>query len=220
MNTVINSYREQIRQCFLFKNIPEAHLEQALISLNAYVIKLKKDEIIIHYDDPIRYAYLILKGQVEGSFDTENFNKISMNRFHEGELFAESLSVMQLAHSPVEATAIKDTTLLVLDINHLFAAQPCCDCELIILQNLMQAMAYQNHLLTTKVRILSQKSLRDRIMVYLTTAHPADHKVILPYSRSAWAEYLGVNRSAMERELSKMIDEGLISIDDKTITIH
>lgn len=219
MNDILKNYQEQIKKCYLFKNIPESHLAEALLSLNAYVQKVKKDEIIIHYDDPIRYAYLILKGQVEGSFDTENFNKIAMNRFNEGQLFAESLAVMQLAHSPVEATAIRDTALLVLDINHLFSESPCCDCELIILQNLMQSIARQNHFLTTKVRILSQKSLRDRIMVYLTSAHPVNHQVILPYSKSAWAQYLGVNRSSMERELSKMTDEGIIAIKDKTITI-
>ena len=65
-----------------------------------------------------------------------------------------------------------------------------------------------------KVRILSQKGLRDRILFYLDTL-PKDKNgfVKIPFTRTALAEYLGVNRSALSREIGRMQNENLLIVD-------
>ena len=72
-------------------------------------------------------------------------------------------------------------------------------------------------ILNQKVRILSQKALRDRVLVYLgTLKKDKDGFVKIPFTQTALAEHLGVNRSALSRELGRMQNEGLlIYIDDK-----
>ena len=74
------------------------------------------------------------------------------------------------------------------------------------------------NILNQKVRILSQKSQRDRILIYLGTL-PKDKNdfVKIPFTKTALAEYLGVNRSALSRELGRMQNEGLLVIDGKKI---
>lgn len=78
--------------------------------------------------------------------------------------------------------------------------------------NLMQEFARQVLAFNTKVRILGQKRLRDRLKIYLQTLTTDDDGVYtLPYSRSALADFLCVDRSALSRELCRMRDEGILS---------
>ena len=89
-----------------------------------------------------------------------------------------------------------------------------------LILNLMDRMAEQNIFSNLKLRILGQKSLRDRIMIYLTHLHadnPAGAKI--PFSQTSLAEFLGVNRSALARELGRMQDEGILTINNKTYRI-
>ena len=88
-------------------------------------------------------------------------------------------------------------------------------------KNLIKSLAKKNLILNQKVRILSRKSLRDRILIYLGTL-PKDKNdfVKIPFTKTALAEYLGVNRSALSRELGRMQNEGLLVIDGKKIKVE
>ena len=127
---------------------------------------------------------LLLKGKIESSFQNENYNQITMHTFTGGYLFGEALVINDAKNSPVQVRAVEDCIILFVDF------------------------------LNQKVRILSQKSLRDRILIYLGTL-PKDKNgfVKIPFTQTALAEYLGVNRSALSRELGRMQNEGLLIVD-------
>ena len=86
--------------------------------------------------------------------------------------------------------------------------------------NLMQDMAQQLLFFNTKVRILAQKRLRDRLKIYLQTLTP-DNKGCyhLLYSRTELADFLCVDRSALSRELCRMRDEKLLEFSGAKIKI-
>ena len=84
----------------------------------------------------------------------------------------------------------------------------------------MQEFARQVLAFNTKVRILGQKRLRDRLKIYLQTLTPnADGVYVLPYSRTSLADFLCVDRSALSRELCRMRDEGILSFSGSRIRI-
>jgi CRP-like cAMP-binding protein len=66
-----------------------------------------------------------------------------------------------------------------------------------------------------KIDILSRKSLRDRIMLYLTlqAKRKKTNDLFIPFNREEFAAYLCVDRSALSRELGRMKEEGLIEFD-------
>ena len=87
-----------------------------------------------------------------------------------------------------------------------------CPCRMQVTANLMQDFAQQVLFFNTKVRILAQKRLRDRLKIYLQTLTPnAEGVYTLPYNRTALADFLCVDRSALSRELCLMRDEGLLT---------
>ena len=78
-------------------------------------------------------------------------------------------------------------------------------------------MAYYNVLIN---RIANQKSLRDRILIYLHSLAPDSEGYLhVPFTQTALAEFLGVNRSALSRELGRMQDENLIEVNDKKMKL-
>ena len=64
-----------------------------------------------------------------------------------------------------------------------------------------------------RLAILSQKGLRERILMYLSMQASRRQTIAftIPFSREELAAYLCVNRSALSRELSLMQEEGLIT---------
>lgn len=213
-----DKYEDIITNCELFVDIPSKCIIEMLQSLRARIKTFKKNEIIIHLGETFSVCGLVLDGIVEVSYNTRQFEKINLNHFRSGQLFGESLSLMKFPHSPIQVTSLMNSTVLLLDLNLLMLSSNRCTKSCVynhqLLLNLLSRITTQNIFLNLKLRILSQKSLRDRIMIYLTNigANTGDGASI-PFTKTALAEFLGVNRSSLSRELGRMQDEGLLVID-------
>ena len=209
-----------IRKCYLFDGIKDEQLADAIKLLNGRIKKVIKDDYIVQLGGTIQYAGLLLKGKIESSFQNENFDQITMLTFTNGYLFGESLVINRAKNSPVQVRAVEDCVVLFIDLEMIYAAADNTSIQIILARNLIKSLANKNLILNQKVRILSQKSLRDRIFIYLRTLpKDKDGYVKIPFTQTALAEYLGVNRSALSRELGRMQNEGLLVIDGKRIKI-
>ena len=162
----------------------------------------------------MRNAGLLLKGKIESSFQNENYDQITMHTFGGGYLFGEAIVINSAKNSPVQARAVEDSIVLFIDLSAIYQSEIASTLRMILAENLIKSLARKNLILNQKVRILSQKSLRDRILIYLGTL-PKDKNsfVKIPFTQTALAEYLGVNRSALSRELGRMQNEGLLIVD-------
>lgn len=72
-----------------------------------------------------------------------------------------------------------------------------------------------------RIQILSKKTIRNRLLEYFSIVKTKNgsNNIYLPFSFMALADYLGVDRSAMSRELSYLKDEGFIEIKGKRIKL-
>lgn len=209
-----------IRKCYLFDGIKDEQLADAIKLLNGHIKKVVKDDYIVQLGGTIKYAGLLLMGKIESSFQNENFDQITMLTFTNGYLFGESLVINRAKNSPVQVRAVEDCVVLFIDLEMIYSAADNSPIRNILARNLIKSLAKKNLILNQKVRILSQKSLRDRIFIYLRTLpKDKDGYVKIPFTQTALAEYLGVNRSALSRELGRMQNEGLLVIDGKRIKI-
>lgn len=213
-------YIYSIRKCYLFDGIKDEQLADAIKLLNGRIKKVVKDNYIVQLGGTIQYAGLLLKGKIESSFQNENFDQITMHTFTGGYLFGEGLVINHAKNSPVQLRAVEDCVVLFIDLDMIYAAADNSPIRNILARNLIKSLAKKNLILNQKVRILSQKSLRDRIFIYLRTLpKDKDGYVKIPFTQTALAEYLGVNRSALSRELGRMLNEGLLVIDGKRIKV-
>ena len=73
-------------------------------------------------------------------------------------------------------------------------------------------MAEKNLALTRKIRYMSEKTTKEKLMAYLLdqAKEQGSSEFTIPYDRQSLADYLGVERSAMSAEISKLKNSGII----------
>ncbi len=213
-------YLSSIRKCYLFDGIEDEQLTEAIMLLNGRIRKIQKDEFIVRLGDELKSAGLLLRGRIESSFQNESFDQITMHRFGGGYLFGEALVINDTKISPVQVRAVEECTILFIDLKTIYLSEETSPLRLNLAGNLIKSLAKKNLILNQKVRILSQKGLRDRIIIYLSTL-PKDSEgfVTIPFTQTALAEHLGVNRSALSREFGRMQDEGILVIDKNKMRV-
>jgi CRP-like cAMP-binding protein len=213
----IQQYQKIFQVCPLFRGLKTEQIPEALAFFHARQARLARHEILQFPGEPFRYAGIVLSGSIEGSFLNENDAKISVSRFGAGQLFGEALACLQPPHSPIQLEAIKDSIVLLLDITAFHQEREMLSgtgyhLAMNLIHNLAQKNLYQNR----KIRILSQKKLRDRIGIFLREMpRQADGAVLVRLTTTAMAEFLGVNRSALSRELGQMQDDGELRIEGR-----
>ena len=75
--------------------------------------------------------------------------------------------------------------------------------------------------LNNRIQILSKLTIREKVIMLLSEykSVTGEPDIVLPFNRETMAIYLGVNQSALSRELSKMRDEGIITFHGSHFTI-
>ena len=210
-----------LAKCDLFRGIAEAELPDALHWLNTTEKTYQKGEMVFMIGDVMKRAGIVLEGTVSVSFLDESDNNVNMNVFSQGNLFGESLAYLGGNKSPVQMEASSKCRIAFFDFKAVMSAEEYAKgYQATLASNLLRDFARQNFFLNRKLRIMSQKRLRDRIKVYLRGQGVApDGLICVPFSRSEWAEFMGVNRSALSRELSNMRSEGILEVVGKNVRI-
>ena len=208
-----------LKQNPLFADIPSEKYPHVLKCLNAQIRAFPAGQIITAIGDVVEKAGIILSGKAEIiSFD-ESGNQINMNHREAGDSFGEAASCLHTLESPLQINTLTPCTILFLGLAKLMEPSGCpyrSQMSANLAKNLMLENLFLNH----KVQILAQKKLRARIKLYLQMLTPQpDGTYRIPFSRSAWAEFLCVDRSALSRELGRLKEEGILSSNGVVITI-
>ncbi|MBR2008655.1 MAG: winged helix-turn-helix domain-containing protein, partial [Peptococcaceae bacterium] len=84
-----------------------------------------------------------------------------------------------------------------------------------LIENLVQLIADKNLALMKKVEVVTKKTLREKILAYLSQQAQLQSSEYfeIPLGRLELAEYLCADRSALTRELNAMRLDGIIDYD-------
>lgn len=215
----MEQYYSILQQCGMFNGIQPRKYREVLRCLNATVREYPRGAHIVELGEQSHNTGVLLDGTMEEFLYDENGNQISICRFCPGEVFGAELACTGWTVSPVCLRAGSDCTVMLLDFSALMSQKTLtCPCRMQVTANLMQDMAQQLLFFNTKVRILAQKRLRDRLKIYLQTLTPDERGCYsLPYTRTELADFLCVDRSALSRELCRMRDEGILDFSGAKI---
>ena len=89
------------------------------------------------------------------------------------------------------------------------------------MQNLFRLLSTKTLRLSERVEVLSRRSIREKLLCYFHQQQIKErsNKFTLPFSLSALADYISVDRSAMMREMKKLKEEGRIRTENRRITL-
>lgn len=95
------------------------------------------------------------------------------------------------------------------------------DADRVIAARLLTLAARKNLALSERIFCTSPKHIRERVSVYLAgqSARAGSRRFRIPYDRQQMADYLGVERTALSKELSKMRVDGLIAFRKNEFTL-
>ena len=168
--------------------------------------------ILLSQGDSVAAAGVLLSGKIKAYRLNRQGEENLQSVLSPGSMFGDMLMATDNGKSPVTVEVTEDARVLFVPFDSIMAAGGEFGNRLRV--NLLHELSARYWALSRKVRYLSERSLRGRIALFLLDAarDQGGLTFTLPMTREAMASLLGVNRSALSRELSRMEKDGLVAV--------
>ena len=209
----------QMQNVKLFAGIRPEDMGGMLGCIGYHIRDYEKGAVIAFEADIIHHVGVVLKGSVDMVKEDLWGNRTMLVRSHAGEVFGETFACGEEASSLVTFVAAEDTQVLFLSFCRVMhTCTHACVFHQTLVENMVRVIAAKNRELMRKVEVVSKKTLREKILAYLS-GYSCGDTFTIPLGRVEWAEYLCADRSALTRELAKMKEEGIIDYHKNTFEI-
>ncbi len=197
----------------LFRNIAPHEIEAIITCLLAVEKSYGKDSDIIEMGSYVDSVGILTKGTAQIVHTDILGNRRIISELKEGDLFAEAFATIKCQSMPVNVVAVTNCTVV------WFVAEKIvdvcgkqCGFHKTLSANFSQIIAKKNIILNEKIQLLSCKTTKEKLCMYLLTYAQKAGKLSfrIAFSRDELADFLSVDRSAMSRELSRLRQEGKI----------
>ena len=206
----------------LFQNISKQDLTNLLKCLTYSTQTYKKGETISISDTPVKTIGIVLHGCIHMVKEDIWGDKTILALIQKGQIFGETFACGSNFISTVSFLSAQASTVLYLPFHRVMhQCSNSCLFHHMLIENMVKMIADKNVALMKKVEIISQKTLRKRILTFLhiESQHQQTSQITLSMGRIEMAEYLSTDRSALTRELNHMQKEGLIKFNKNTFTL-
>jgi len=218
----MENYNQILTQTQIFREMSGKEIGRLLLFLKPVMRKYKKGSFIISAGSAVNDLCIVLEGKTQIIKEDIYGNRAIINELGPAEMFAEALACAQIQHSPVSVVSVIDSKILFINFNKIAGAKnfPAAAYNKII-KNIMLLLSQKNIFLNNKLEHASQKTIRDKLLSYFNelAVKSGAARFTIPFSKTAMADYLFVDRSAMSRELAKMKKEKLINFNGNDFEI-
>ena len=215
-------YEDIIARCTLFENLSKEDTAYALRYFSAVQRIYEKGDFLNRISAPLGGFGLVLSGTIQVYMDDIDGNQMIMANVGEGETFGESLCFLH-RDAPVYICSVTDSVVLWMNTDRIRnPLQEPTPLDYLLANRFTAMLAARTLAMNDRIQILSKISIRDKLITFFSQycARTGRQEITIPFDRSDMATYLGVNRSALSRELSRMREEGIINFHKNTFTIH
>lgn len=205
-------YLKNLQCCPLFAGVSPDELNAILDCLQARVMRADRGQTVFHEGEPAEQVGIVLSGWVQIVREDYFGNRSIIGRAEPGQLFGEAFAC---AGTDMRASVIaaEDSEIMLVNCRKVLTlCKNSCSFHNTIIYNLLQIVARKNLMLSGKLEILSRRSTREKLMQYLLQEATSTgcSEFTIPYDRQGLADFLGVERSALSAEISKMRADQLI----------
>ena len=207
----------------LFHGIREQEIGAMLGCLGSREGRYKKDEIIFRAGEAVTEIGMVLSGSVNVVVNFWWGNSNIFGHIGKGDIFAENYAAIPGKELLCDVVAAEDTEALFLGLAKVLATcRNSCPFHQRLIHNLLRISAQKNLGLANRMMHIAPKSIRERLLSYLSeqAMENGGPHFSIPFSRQQLADYLGVDRSALSNELSKMQKDGLLSFRKNEFTLN
>ena len=220
MIEIAAKYGDTLRKSMLFSGLSDAELEKSLVKLDAKILKYKKGDFLHTAGTPLKRFGFVLSGVIQVCMDDIDGNRMIMANVEERESFGESLSFLKVSESPVYIQAAENSEVLWLSPAPLLeSSTDVFHSEL--KKRFTSLLAYRTLSMNSRIQILSKLTLREKLLTYFSEMSGKDKSrtFSVPFNRDDMAAFIGTNRSALSRELSRMKSDGILDYYKNTFKL-
>ena len=196
--------------CRLLKDLGEDGFARICECMHAKELHLRNKETFIVESDPPNRIGIVVTGAVRLTRQRLDGGRNVLETIQPNDTFGTTYVFRDAPTMGISMSAVGDTTVILLEIEKI--TQPChkvCAAHLQFVKNLLTVMSQKTFSLKQKLRILSQRTIRARLMLFLQirAKRAKSNEFEIPFDRQALADFLCVDRSALSAELSKLRKE-------------
>jgi len=205
----------------LFSGFEDSNVRKLVRCLGVKFKNCNTNEIIMSHKESPEYLYVVLSGTAELAAYDYDGNKTVLERFIQdsmfGDMFFKPLGTDEFsvfATSPCEVMYFRYYDAINLCEN-------VCKEHKNFLDNLFMLMSKKLLTQSRHIEILTKRTIREKLMSYFEhqSAENGSFSFSLPMSLSSLADFLSIDRSAMQREIKRLNDGGVIISKGKKIVL-
>lgn len=203
----------------LFKGIESDDCHRMIDCFNAEIKIFKPGGRIMDYSDNPDKLGIVLNGTaVMVRYDINGVRSI-MESLEEQNIFGVYFTFTASQRSSVEIIA--ETECEVMFVRRSEITKRCekaCPCHSRVVENLLELMSEKAISLNERIEVLSQRTIEDKLISCLSIIEektPKGKTPQIPFSTTALSDYLCVNRSALQREITRLKRSGVLTISKR-----
>lgn len=214
------SLYESVRRHYLFAGLDEESFDRLAAEMR--VKTLDQGGILFHRGDPADSFYYVDTGLIELSLISATGDKKTLEVVDPGRTFGEAVTFMQEVKFPVTAEALQDSQLCEIPnrafLDMLRTNRDAC-------MRLLADLSRHLHARVREIENLSIQNARHRLSSYLMD-HIVDRRdgdqatARLELPRHVIASRLSIKPETLSRLLRSLVDDGIVSIEDRVVFIH
>ncbi len=213
---------EELQGVPLFKDLLPDEIEKFMKFTGTTIRRYHRGERVLEAFAPNANIGIIVSGEAQILSLDRLGNEIVGHALESGAMFGTVSAILgeDLIAASVQLTT--DAVIMWLPYRSLLIAGPKLGrMHGIVMKNLLETFSRKNVLMMQKVELLSQKTLRERVILYLMQRERRQQSeyVKVP-GRVQLAKELECNRSALTREISQMQAEGLVECGERCMKLN
>lgn len=218
----MEKYLDVLSSSSLFEGVAGADIASMLKCLQARVEKYYRDETILAEGDRADWVGVVLSGEVNVLRMDYDGNRRIISHLTAGELFGESFACAGADWLPVYVVAATDTEILRTDVRRITTTcSNACTFHSVLIRNLLKAVSEKNIRFHEKLEVTSKHTTREKLLTYLEmqARRQGTRSFTIPFDRQALADYLGVERSGLSAEISRLRSQGVLESRKNEFTL-
>lgn len=205
----------------IFSDISQAEWERILHCFQPITQKFEAGSYIMTFSEDLDRIGIMLSGKAHLTYIDADGKYTILEQLYTNDVFGEVFS-LPLEEQEFTVQAITDCEIMFLSYDHL--VKPCskaCAHHSQLINNLFHMTACKAQMLAMHIHILSQRTLRHKLMTYFEyeALQNRSRSYTLSLTLSALADYLCTDRSAMMREIRHLNEDGKLSSKGRSITL-
>ena len=205
----------------IFENISNEDIKKMLKCFDAKKRTFKKDSIIMNYIGNTSTVGIIAKGTAELIRNDYNGNRTIIETLTEDDIFGEVFSSYNIDELSIKAS--EETEVIFIDYYHITKrCKKACPFHSRLVENTLNILSEKIVSNNERIEILVKRTIREKLLAYfdIMSKKKLSKTFTIPFTYTDLADYLVVDRSAMQRELKNLKEDNFIKTNNKKITLN